>query len=197
MCQDPSDYKELIRKILQRIAAPSPQLTIISKDFGKDESSNISKSLELAIIQEYPRTAFATTVPILMSRYPGGWPHGIAGALFHSPAHLPAMLQDIVAFSLSSEFPIEESSESAKSEIWSMLSYWKTRDIKVVLIFDQFESCLNNLSDQKDRVSLFEFLEKCIDYTPLLEVVIFIQQQCDHYLMDWPMAVKVLGDNTF
>jgi tetratricopeptide (TPR) repeat protein/roadblock/LC7 domain-containing protein len=154
-----------VEHLVQRIGEPSYKLIVIHGQSGVGKSSLVIGGLVPALKQKVISTS--DFLPVAMRVYTswvGELGKLLAEALLEKGIHLPTPLD----------------SEAA---ILEQLQQGKSRNLRTVLIFDQFEEFFFVYPTPGERRQFFEFVGACLNILPV-KVILSLREDYLHYLLE-------------
>jgi hypothetical protein len=167
-----------VEHLVQRIGEPSYKLIVIHGQSGVGKSSLVNGGLVPALKQKAIGTSDVLPVPMrVYTNWVGELGKLLAEALLEKGIDLPTPLD----------------SEAA---ILEQLQQSESRNLRTVLIFDQFEEFFFAYPTPGERRQFFEFLGACLNILPV-KVILSLREDYLHYLLecDRLSTMKMIGND--
>ena len=167
-----------VERLVQRIGEPSYKLIVIHGQSGVGKSSLVNGGLVPALKQKVIGTSDVLPVPMrVYTSWVGELGKLLAEALLEKGIDLPTPLD----------------SEAA---ILEQLQQSESRNLRTVLIFDQFEEFFFVYPTPGERRQFFEFVGACLKILPV-KVILSLREDYLHYLLECDRlpSMKMIGND--
>ncbi|MEW6494187.1 MAG: ribosome assembly protein 4 [Cyanobacteriota bacterium] len=167
-----------VERLVRRIGEPSYKLIVIHGQSGVGKSSLVNGGLVPALKQKAIATSDVLPVPMrVYTSWVGELGKLLAEALLEKGIDLPTPLD-------------------SKAAILEQLQQSESRNLRTVLIFDQFEEFFFVYPTPGERQQFFDFLGACLNILPV-KVILSLREDYLHYLLecDRLSSMKMIGND--